>query len=1120
MTRRCGIVEYGRPEPSSIPSVGASEVFVRHRARHTARPGRSRVRTLLAALVLVAGLLPTELVADAHAAGPIMPMGFTDELLATGLNHPTAISFAPTGRVFVAEQRGIVKTWPNYAALVANDAPVTSVDIQSSVDNYWDRGLLGMAVDPDWPAQPYIYLLYTYDALPGGSAPQWNDVCPSSPGPGATTDGCVVTGRVDRVLMNTTTAIAGPSTHLITDWCQQFPSHSIGTLAFGADKMLYVGAGDGANFNGADWGQRGGTKPDTTSPITPANPCADPVDPATIPPLQNPPTFDPTAEGGAMRAQNVDTTRSPVSLDGSIIRIDPHSANGAAAPGNPLIGSADPNKRRIVGYGLRNPFRFTVRPGTNDLWIGDVGYNTWEELDHLPNPTSPAGPTNFGWPCYENLDYGAYYNVGEPNLCAALKAAGTATPPVYAYRHGANHMVSGDACATGGASISGLAFYGGAEYPTSYQGGLFIADYTRRCIAFMPRGAGGLPDPSAIMPFEANAPDSAATGVGPVQLVAVPNSIDPAGDILYVNLGAGGAAAGEIHRIRYAAPQAVFTATPTSGPAPLNVHFDATGSTTQVPGGLTYTWDLDDGSGPAIGPAAFNHSFPSGTYNVRLTVTDGNGAISQTTRIVSSNNTPPVLSITAPAGTLTWRVGDTIHVSGTATDAQDGDLSASIAWNVNIQHCPPGGGCHTHPLVNFIGASGDIVAPDHDAPTYLHITASVTDSGGQTDSAFVDVYPETSAVTVATSPAGLPVSMGSVGGPGPISLLMVVGSMRDVKATTPAVIGEKTYAFSSWSDGLGAIHQYTATPGPATLTATYHLIDTDAPDVCSLAKPQASIGSWFPGTTRSASDVDWYRFTLTRTQAVQVVLGDQPNNAMLQLYHDCSTLLATSDHTGTAPEEIIRTLAAGTYAIRIAGHGGFDVTRPYQVRIRPLGTAPVVLTWNASVRSGALRIAGEVVNASIARVGPVTVRARLYDAAGHLLATWTKAAYLPVLSTLVKSPFVFSGPAPARFARAVLSVTSAPRTAATLVAPTIVSTNVGVVAGSWTVTGTARNRTGSTMRTVRILITEYDIRGNVLAVAYVTPAISTLGPGRTTSFTASFGAISPSLTRIAARALR
>ena len=80
-----------------------------------------------------------------------------------------------------------------------------------------------------------------------------------------------------------------------------------------------------------------------------------------------------------------------------MLRLDPDT--GAALPGNPNIGSADPNARRIVAYGLRNPYRFTMRPGTNEVWIGDVGWNTWEEIDRVVNPT--AGTTNFGWPCYE-----------------------------------------------------------------------------------------------------------------------------------------------------------------------------------------------------------------------------------------------------------------------------------------------------------------------------------------------------------------------------------------------------------------------------------------------------------------------------------------------------------------------------------------------------------------------------------------------------------------------------------------------------------------------------------------------------------------------------------------------
>ncbi len=91
----------------------------------------------------------------------------------------------------------------------------------------------------------------------------------------------------------------------------------------------------------------------------------------------------------------------PVLLNGVVLRIDP--ATGAGAPGNPLASSSNANARRIVAYGLRNPFRFTFRPGTNEIWIGDVGWDTWEEVNRLVNPTDPNVPTNFGWPCYEGV---------------------------------------------------------------------------------------------------------------------------------------------------------------------------------------------------------------------------------------------------------------------------------------------------------------------------------------------------------------------------------------------------------------------------------------------------------------------------------------------------------------------------------------------------------------------------------------------------------------------------------------------------------------------------------------------------------------------------------------------
>ena len=67
--------------------------------------------------------------------------------------------------------------------------------------------------------------------------------------------------------------------------------------------------------------------------------------------------------------------------------------------GNPNLASPDVNARRIIAHGFRNPFRFTFRPTTNEIWVGDVGWDTWEEINLIANPT--GGVVNDGWPCYE-----------------------------------------------------------------------------------------------------------------------------------------------------------------------------------------------------------------------------------------------------------------------------------------------------------------------------------------------------------------------------------------------------------------------------------------------------------------------------------------------------------------------------------------------------------------------------------------------------------------------------------------------------------------------------------------------------------------------------------------------
>ena len=88
---------------------------------------------------------------------------------------------------------------------------------------------------------------------------------------------------------------------------------------------------------------------------------------------------------------------------------------------------------------------------------------------------------------------------------------------------------------------------------------------------------------------------------------------------------------------------------------------------------------------------------------------------------------------------------------------------------------------------------------------------------------------------------------------------------------------------------------------------------------------------------------------------------------------------------------------------------------------------------------------------------------------------------LPVLDVLGRSPFVFVGPAPAGFDHAVLSVASAPVTSATPFVPSVIRYRRRARwPVTWTVTGTVRNTTSTTMRSVRVFVTEYDTLGNVI----------------------------------------
>jgi glucose/arabinose dehydrogenase len=757
----------------------------RRSPKRAGRLGALVAITMAASSVVVVGT--TE-----PAAAASLPPGFQEEIVFAGLTQPTAVRFSPDGRVFVAEKSGLVKVFDN----LSDTTPTVFADLRTQVHNFWDRGLLDVALAPGFPTDPWVYVLYTFDAAIGGTAPRWGSVGGTSDGcptpPGATADGCVVAGRLSRLQASGNVAV-GSEQVLIEDWCQQYPSHSIGSLAFGADGALYVSGGDGASFNFVDYGQDG----------APVNPCGDP--PGGVGGSMSPPT----AEGGALRSQDVRTTGDPAGLNGAILRVDP--ATGAGLPDNPMASSSDANARRIVGYGLRNPFRITTRPGTNEVWIGDVGWSSWEEINRLVSPTA-APVDNFGWPCYEGDGRQGGYDAANLTICENLYAAGTTAveAPYFRYHHN-DLVVPNDVCPKGGSSVAGtsFAFSSGGSYPAEYGGALFFADYTRRCIWAIPTGTNGLPDIAKRRTFVGGAAQ-------PVDL-----EIGPGGDLFYVDLG------GTIRRIRYfnqnQPPIAVASANPTNGAAPLTVAFDGTASSDPDGDALTYAWDLDgDGAfdDAAAATASYTYTQP-GTHVATLRVSDLSGAAATSSVTISAGNTPPEAVIDTPAAGTTWKVGDTITFSGHASDPQSGTLGASaLTWSLVLQHCPST--CHEHPLQTFTGTAGSFVTPDHEYPSHLELRLTATDPGGLSDTTSVRLDPQTVDLTFGANPAGLTLAVGSTSEPAPFTRTAILGSTLSISAPSPQASGGTAYEFVAWSDGGAQTHTIVANAA-GSYVATYQV---------------------------------------------------------------------------------------------------------------------------------------------------------------------------------------------------------------------------------------------------------------------------------------------------------
>ncbi len=686
-----------------------------------------------------------------------LPANFTDSLV-SDVTAPTAIAFTPDGRMLVTSQGGQLR--------VLKGSPLTNtqaLDISGQMCGGGEQGLLGVAVDPLFTTNKFIYLFYTANNNSGCGTPNY----------GTTTYSAVnqKVNRVSRFVLADNDTVALSSELILVDRMPaRGTNHNAGDVHFGKDGYLYISIGDG----GTDWTGSG--------------------------------------SGGGN-----DSARDKNVLTGKILRV---TRDGGIPADNPFTGAGTArcnvngthvgtdHCQETYAWGLRNPFRFAMDPNaaSTRFFINDVGQGAREEIN-----LNQSG-ADYGWNCREG-------SVGNSTSGKCNPTPPNMVGPYFDYGRSAG---SGGLAVGGCSSITGGAVVPNGIWPAPWNGRYLFADYV--CGGVFGIDATTSPGAGSTSVQAANF----ATNLGGSSATSLRFGPDAAGTSLYYTTYANG---GEVRKIRYvagsnSAPTVTnLSANPTTGVAPLNVSLTATATDPNAGDVITYFWDFGDGTTSTTTTNTTSKNFTTnGNFIVGVRARDDKLAFSAavTTTISVGSNTPPTPTITAPLASKLYAVGETITLTGSATDAQDGTLPPSaLSWRVILHH-----DTHTHPF--FGPQTGNnvqfVTPPPEDTAaagnSYLEIELTATDNNGAKAVVSRDIQPRKITLSLQSVPSGRTLEINGQKIVTPQNIVAWDGWQLPVNARDQNG-GASGYRFGSWSDSGARAHAYNTPASNATLTANF-----------------------------------------------------------------------------------------------------------------------------------------------------------------------------------------------------------------------------------------------------------------------------------------------------------